>query len=207
MCEFSAYFAFDKATDGRTDIKHEMWKTLCSVSLLKSKCFPHFVFYICLSLCRRQRMPKIHTLCCLVHIKKRSFLTSCVFWAVWRWEFSTVDFMFQTMSHSEGESPSLHRVSDPSGLSRDQVSPRSKDTQAYKVTVWVLPPFSLYSPSLFLSGLPFPSWQGHICSNQHPHCCLAFFCCCCFSVPQLKTLRVIRYVHPHPYMYEYWYTA
>ena len=25
MCSFSAYFDFDKATNGRTDVKHEMW--------------------------------------------------------------------------------------------------------------------------------------------------------------------------------------
>ena len=35
MCEFSAYVAFNKATNGQTDIKHEMGKTLSSVSLLK----------------------------------------------------------------------------------------------------------------------------------------------------------------------------
>ena len=35
MCEFSAYVAFDKATNGQTDIKHEMGKTLSSMSLLK----------------------------------------------------------------------------------------------------------------------------------------------------------------------------
>ena len=33
--EFSAYVAFDKATNGNTDIKHEMGKTLSSMSLLK----------------------------------------------------------------------------------------------------------------------------------------------------------------------------
>ena len=33
MCEFSAYVAFDKATNGQTDVKHEMWKTLSSMSL------------------------------------------------------------------------------------------------------------------------------------------------------------------------------
>ena len=31
MCEFSAYVAFDKATNAQTDIKHEMGKTLSSV--------------------------------------------------------------------------------------------------------------------------------------------------------------------------------
>ena len=31
------------------------------------------------SLCRGQHLPKIRTLFCLVHIKKRSLLTSCVF--------------------------------------------------------------------------------------------------------------------------------
>ena len=34
-CEFSANVAFDKATNGQTDIKLEMWKTLSSMSLLK----------------------------------------------------------------------------------------------------------------------------------------------------------------------------
>ena len=43
---FSATFAFDKlATNGQTDIKHEMWKTLnCSMSFLKivdEKFFPN----------------------------------------------------------------------------------------------------------------------------------------------------------------------
>ena len=31
--------------------------------------------------------------------------------------------------------------------------------------------------------------------------------CCCCSVPQLNTLRVTRYVHPHLYMYKCRYTA
>ena len=35
MCEFSAYVDFNKATNGQTDIKHEMGKKLSSVSLLK----------------------------------------------------------------------------------------------------------------------------------------------------------------------------
>ena len=35
--------------------------------------------FVHLSLCRRQRMPNICTLFCLVIIKQRSFLTSCVF--------------------------------------------------------------------------------------------------------------------------------
>ena len=35
--------------------------------------------FVRLSLCRRQYMPKIRALFCLVVIKKRSFLTSCVF--------------------------------------------------------------------------------------------------------------------------------
>ena len=36
MCEFSANVAFDKATNGQTDIKHEMSKILNSMSLLKT---------------------------------------------------------------------------------------------------------------------------------------------------------------------------
>ena len=35
MCEFSATVAFDKVASGPTDIKHEMGKTLSSMSLLK----------------------------------------------------------------------------------------------------------------------------------------------------------------------------
>ena len=35
MCECSANVAFDKATNGQTDIKHEMRRTLSSMSLLK----------------------------------------------------------------------------------------------------------------------------------------------------------------------------
>ena len=42
------------------------------------------------SLCRRQHLRKIRTLFCLFHIKKRSCLTSCVFW------FDTVLFGFRS---------------------------------------------------------------------------------------------------------------
>ena len=35
MCKLSAYVAFDKATDGQTDMKHEMGKTLSSMSLME----------------------------------------------------------------------------------------------------------------------------------------------------------------------------
>ena len=35
MCVFSAYIAFDKATNGQTDIKREMGKKHTSMSLLK----------------------------------------------------------------------------------------------------------------------------------------------------------------------------
>ena len=35
MWEFSAYVAFDKATNGQTDIKHEMGKPFSSMSLWK----------------------------------------------------------------------------------------------------------------------------------------------------------------------------
>ena len=35
MCKFSAIVALDKVTNGQTDIKHEMEKTLTSMSLLK----------------------------------------------------------------------------------------------------------------------------------------------------------------------------
>ena len=40
-----------------------------------AKCFPHFMFYICLSLCQRQHMPKNCILFCLVDNKKRWPLT------------------------------------------------------------------------------------------------------------------------------------
>ena len=46
-------------------------------------CFPHFVFYICLSACRfveSNICRKFAHWFCLVDIKKRSFLTACVFW-------------------------------------------------------------------------------------------------------------------------------
>ena len=47
------------------------------------KCLLSSVFYICLSVCQRQRIPKIRTLLCLVDIKKRSFVrskgTKCAF--------------------------------------------------------------------------------------------------------------------------------
>ena len=32
-------------------------------------------------------------------------------------------------------------------------------------------------------------------------------CACCCSIPQLNTLRVTGYVHPHLNMYNYRYTA
>ena len=35
MCTFSAHIAFDEATNGQADIKHEMGKTISSMSLLK----------------------------------------------------------------------------------------------------------------------------------------------------------------------------
>ena len=49
------------------------------------KCFPHFVFYICvprLSLCRRQRMPKNRTLFRLVDIKK-AFIFNLLCVLIW----------------------------------------------------------------------------------------------------------------------------
>ena len=51
----------------------------------KAKYLPHFVFYISLvrsSLCRKQNLQKMCTLFFLVHIIKRSFSTSCMFWFV-----------------------------------------------------------------------------------------------------------------------------
>ena len=50
--------------------------------IIPCKCSLSFVFYhlfVRLSLCQRQRLPKIRTFFCLFNIKKRSFLTSCVF--------------------------------------------------------------------------------------------------------------------------------
>ena len=52
MCKLSAYVAFDKATNGQTDIKHKLGKTLGSLSLLKIVCdrsfslssFPNSIF-------------------------------------------------------------------------------------------------------------------------------------------------------------------
>ena len=35
MCDFSAYVAFDKATNGQTDTKHEMGETISWMSVLK----------------------------------------------------------------------------------------------------------------------------------------------------------------------------
>ena len=35
MCGFSTYVAFDKATNGQRDIKHEMGEKISSMSLLK----------------------------------------------------------------------------------------------------------------------------------------------------------------------------
>ena len=51
--------------------------------------------------------------------------------------FQTISHVdvFQTISQSEDEGPSLQTVSDPSRLPEQEASPRTKDTQAYKVTV------------------------------------------------------------------------
>ena len=94
-----SYVAFNKATNGQTDTKHEKERKLQVWSLdfknsifaregafqlnsstvhIQLSLFLLFVFYICLSVCRFC-MPKIRTLFCLVNIEKRSFLTSCVF--------------------------------------------------------------------------------------------------------------------------------
>ena len=54
------------------------------------KCSPHFVCFISIVLSVRRfvegniNLPKIHKLFCLVHIKKRPFLTSRVFWFGWQ---------------------------------------------------------------------------------------------------------------------------
>ena len=57
---------------------------------------PFHVFYlfIRLSLCWRQCLPEIGTLFWLVYIKKRSFLTSCVFWFVFLNASSQLWFRF-----------------------------------------------------------------------------------------------------------------
>ena len=98
MCKLWGTFAFDKATNEQTDIKHEMWYKhlechfqlkivetrslrggweLFTYAASKAKCLPHFVFYICLSVRRfvegRIQLPKMCVLFCLVHIVKRSF--------------------------------------------------------------------------------------------------------------------------------------
>ena len=51
--------------------------------------------------------------------------------------FQTISHVdvFQTISQSEDEGPSLQTVSDPPRLPEQEASPRTKDTQAYKVTV------------------------------------------------------------------------
>ena len=53
-----------------------------------------FYLFVRLSLCRWQRMPKIRTLFCLVVIKRRSFLTSSVFWFVFLNASSHLCFYF-----------------------------------------------------------------------------------------------------------------
>ena len=80
-CEFAANVAFDKGTNGQTDIKHELWKTLSSMSLLKivgeikAPTLAKIEFgnqkHTYSNICR-----KFAHCFCLVHIKKR---TSCVF--------------------------------------------------------------------------------------------------------------------------------
>ena len=72
MCEFSAYVAFNKATNGRVDIKHKKENKFSWMSLLK-------IAVEKLPPSQRSGLEN-YTLFCLVYIKKRSFLTSCVFW-------------------------------------------------------------------------------------------------------------------------------
>ena len=106
MLKFSAYIPFDKATNGQTNIKHEMGKTLSSMSLLtivdeklhrrrerelftynlqqwhwltELNVFPISCF---ISVCRfveGNACRKSAHCFCVVNIKKRSFLTSSVF--------------------------------------------------------------------------------------------------------------------------------
>ena len=88
MCEFLASAAFDKRTNRYIYIWY-IYKTR-NVEMSQqwhwAKCFPHFVFYICLSVCRVVEgniyRTFAHCFVRLVHVKKRSFLTSCVFWFV-----------------------------------------------------------------------------------------------------------------------------
>ena len=55
-----------------------------------------------LSLCSRQRMPKMGTLICLVLIKKRAFWTSCVLWLVFLNASSHLCFQFFFLHHYLG---------------------------------------------------------------------------------------------------------
>ena len=52
---------------------------LRSSPVLSAKCFPISCF---ISICPFAALSKVRTLFCLVDIKKRSFLTSCVFWLI-----------------------------------------------------------------------------------------------------------------------------
>ena len=105
MCKFSAYVAF--ITKRQTDIKQcaHFWHTLPLTRNLSHKWTSrsktrngeknftecHWISGF-ISVCpfvallkvkgNIPRMPKICTLFCLVDIKKRSFLTSCVFWFI-----------------------------------------------------------------------------------------------------------------------------
>ena len=48
--------------------------------------------------------------------------------------------------------------------------------------------------------------EAHITNEEYDKggfCVWSEFVSCCCSVPQLNTLRVTRYVHPHLYMYKY----
>ena len=75
MCEFSANVP-------QSNERKNSYKTR-NVAMTLSEVFTTFrVLYLFVrppSLCRRKHLPKICTLFCLDHIKKRSFLTSCVF--------------------------------------------------------------------------------------------------------------------------------
>ena len=112
MCTFSAYLAFNKATNGQTDIKQETDENLAQCQLIVLRSFlPHWhwnkfsSFYTRLSICRfvngniiicRQFALRFS----LVQIKKRSYVTSCVFGFAFSyvWSIAVVEWPWKSMS-------------------------------------------------------------------------------------------------------------
>ena len=103
MCELSAYVAFNKATNGQTETQTRSLRGSFSTAIFNSDiqlCLLLFSFDVCSSVCRftqaliRCLCRTFALSCCLVDIKKRLFLTSCMVWFVFLNASSHLCFRF-----------------------------------------------------------------------------------------------------------------